>query len=108
MTPVEEMQAAGAKLVAERDAAGPAPWTAWRGAHPGYFVTQGVEDARGGTVAAGMSLPDAVLIETLHRTIDMLLTIIRHAIEDYSPGDDCQGFITEDGLALARQINGGA
>lgn len=43
-----------------------------------------------------------------HRTIDAQLAILRHAIEDYSPRDDAQGFIVDDGIALARAIIGGA
>jgi hypothetical protein len=44
---------------------------------------------------------------TLHRTIDAQLAILHHAIAEYEPRDDTMSFITEDGLTLARAINGG-
>lgn len=49
----------------------------------------------------------AYLIVALHRTIDAQILILRHAVEEYSPWNDVQSFITDDGLRLARSINEG-
>lgn len=55
------------------------------------------DDPRSPLVQGG---PDVLL----HRTIEPQIRILRHAIEEYNPRDDAQGYIVEDGLALAAEI----
>jgi len=110
MTPVEKLEAAIAQLEGLRDFGTSGPWFSW---HP--------ESGRGNSSVDAASLDpdnpemvaeggehDVELIVTLHATIAAQLAVLLHAIEDYSPGSDVQGFITDDGIALAEAILGGA
>ena len=104
MTPVEEIEAAIAKLTGLRDSSLSAPWVGWRQNEPLGGERFGVE-SRGEYVAKTFARSETELIEVLHRTIDTQLAILRETLE-YEDGFG----IDEDDttLILARAINGTA
>jgi hypothetical protein len=112
VTPVEEMQAAAARLTELRQNSTPGKWRPIVTSGDHWHIHSRVAETIVASIRTSdgenedVRQPDAELISVLHATLGMQLTIIHHAIEDYSPGAKVQSFLTDDGLALARKING--
>ena len=112
MSAVEEIQAAIDKLTKLKAESTPKPWHDWEDDLTGevdlwHDQEQRLHIANFGIAGMPRGEVDAELIAVLHRTIDAQLAILHHAIDEYEPRDDTMSFITEDGLTLARAINGG-
>ena len=106
---VAEIETAIAKITELREASSPAPWTAWKQRRQGYVMTCGIEDTRGEITAIAMTMPDAQLVEVMHRTIDAQLAFLV-SVSDLNLGDGLDG-LSGSGffgkvVNLARAING--
>jgi hypothetical protein len=80
MTAAETIEKAIEKL--EGLATSPGPWIGWRQYNPLYGFRYGIEDGDGHHVAAFESDVDTALVETLHRTINTQLVILRAGVPD--------------------------
>lgn len=112
MTAIEEIRQAITTLERLKAESTPGPWNVDQN-EPAIWTSG--DSVEGGTICyinsdqqTGDHRPygDAELIVTLHRTIDAQLAILQHALEEYNPRDDAQGYIVDDGLELAHAING--
>jgi hypothetical protein len=110
---VEEIEAAITKLTAEREAAMRGPWVANEnfGYYGGSFgIEGGVQDEWEDSPGYALEKTDAVLITTLHRTIDAQLALLTSALggaRDLGSGHyPDEPNAVDLALDLARAING--
>lgn len=115
MTPVEEVEAAIAKLTTLKDTSTPGDWflTYESATHPRVWGNASLDSLDADHVATtARSAIDAELIVALHRTIDAQLAVLNESLEFYANSkaigmtDSEMAEYYSNTITLAKAING--